>query len=86
MYLYHYLKILELPAPASVTDKGIHKKFSNQEMEDIMGIVKFLEEYSLLIMKGASETIGNEVKGQKGEFRAIFLGVLGVGLLGTVSR
>ena len=36
-------------------------------MEDIMKIAKSLEESRLLI-KGISETIKNETKGQKGDF------------------
>ena len=44
-------------------------------MNNIMKIVKCLEETGLLI-KGVSETIKNEVKDQKGELRIsrIFLG------------
>ena len=37
---------------------------SNEEMNDIMKIIKFLEESRLLI-KGISETIKNEAKEQK---------------------
>ena len=37
---------------------------SNEEMEDIMNIVKLLEESGLLI-KGISETIKNEAKAKK---------------------
>ena len=40
---------------------------SNDEMEDIMKIVKSLEDAGLLL-KGVSETIQNEVKAQKGGF------------------
>ena len=40
---------------------------SNEEMNDIVKIVKSLEESGLLI-KGVSETIQNEAKGQKGRF------------------
>ena len=39
--------------------------FSDAEMNDIMKIVKYLEE-SVLLMKGVSETIENEAKGPKG--------------------
>ena len=42
-------------------------KISNEKMNDIMKLVKSLEEPSLL-MKGISETIKNEPKEQKGEF------------------
>ena len=47
---------------------------SNKEMNDIMKVIKSLEESGLLI-KGISETIKNEAKDQKG-------GILGM-LLGT---
>ena len=40
---------------------------SNEEMEDIMKIVKSLEESGLLV-KGISETFKNEAKQQKGGF------------------
>ena len=39
----------------------------NEEMNDIIKIVKSLEESGLLI-KGVSETIKNEAKEQKGRF------------------
>ena len=46
---------------------------SNEEIEDIMKIVKSLEESGLLI-KGISETIKNEAKEQKGLFSSMLLG------------
>ena len=61
-----------LTAAASAIDAAIQKTIylsgvttliiSNEEMEDIMKIVKYLEESGLLI-KGVSKTIGNEEKG-----------------------
>ena len=53
---------------------------SNEEMNDIMKIVKSLEESGLLI-KGVSETIKNEAKEQKGGFVEMLLGTLGASLL-----
>ena len=50
---------------------------SNEEMNSIMKIVKYLEESSLLI-KGVSETIQNEANEQKVGFLSIILGALGV--------
>ena len=47
-------------------------KISNKKMNDIMKIVKSLEESHLLI-KDVSETIKNEVKQQKEELLSIFL-------------
>ena len=62
---------LGLTAEASATDAAINKKMlrsgnttviiSNEEVNDIMEIVKSLEESGLLI-KGVSETIKNEAK------------------------
>ena len=56
---------------------------SNKEMNDIMTIIKPLEESGLLI-KGVSETIKNEAKEQKGGFPSILLGTLGASLLGNL--
>ena len=53
-------------------------------MNDILKIVKSLEESGLLI-KGVSETIQNEAKEQQGEFLSMLLGTLGASLLGNQS-
>ena len=68
---------LGLSAAASATDAAIHKKMfgsgnttliiSNKEMNDIINIIKSLEESELLI-KGVSETIKNKAKQQKEDF------------------
>ena len=55
--------------------------FSNEEMEDIMKIVKPLEESGLLI-KGISETIKNKTKEQKRGFLSMLLGTLAASLTG----
>ena len=55
---------------------------SNEETNDIIKIVKSLEESGLLI-KGISETIKNEAKEQKGGFLEMILGSLGAILLGN---
>ena len=55
---------------------------SNNEMEDIIKIVKSLEDSGLLL-KGVSETVQNEVKEQKGGFLSMLLGTLGASLLGN---
>ena len=49
-------------------------------MNDILKIVKSLEESGLLI-KGVSETIKNEAKEEKGGFLEMLLGILGASLL-----
>ena len=56
---------------------------SNEEMNDIMRIVQSLEESGLLI-KGVSEAIENEAKGQKGGFLSMLLDTLGARLLGNL--
>ena len=80
---------------ASAADAGIHKKIlgsgynnttliiSNDEMDDILKIVKSLEDSGLLL-KGVSETIQNEAKEQRGGFLSMLLGTLGASLLGDV--
>ena len=56
---------------------------SNEERNDIMKIVKSLEESGLLI-KDVSEIIKNEAKEQKGGFLGMLLGTLGARLLGNL--
>ena len=70
---------LGLTAAASAADAGIHKKIlgsghnnttliiSNNEMDDILKIVKSLEDSGILL-KGVSETIQNEAKEQRAGF------------------
>ena len=52
-------------------------------MEDIIKIVKSLEDSGLLL-KRVSETIQNEAKEQKGGFLSMLLGTLGASLLGNI--
>ena len=56
---------------------------SNNEMEDIIKIVKSLEDSDLLL-KGVTETVQNEVNEQKRGFLTMLLGKLGAGLLGNI--
>ena len=56
---------------------------SNNEIEDIIKIVKSLEDSGLLL-KGVTETVQNEVKEQKGGFLSMYLGTLGASLLGNI--
>ena len=77
---------LSLTAAASAADARIHKKIlesgnatliiSNDEMKDIIKIVKSLEDSGLLF-QGVSKTIKNEAKEQKVRFLIILLGTLG---------
>ena len=73
---------LGLTAAASAADTGIHKKISgsgtttliisNDEMKDIIKIVKSLENSGLLL-KGVSKTIQNDAKEQKRGFLSMLL-------------
>ena len=84
---------LGISAAMSVIDGGIKTKMlgsgvttliiSNDEMNDILKIVKSLENSGLLL-KGVSETIQHEVKEQRGGFLSMLLGVLGASLLGDI--
>ena len=56
---------------------------SNYEMEDIIKIVKSLEDPGLLLQE-VSETIQNKAKKQKGGFLSMLLGTLGASLLGNL--
>ena len=49
---------------------------SNDEMDDILKIVKSLENSGVLL-KGVSETIQDEAKEQRGGFLSMLLGTLG---------
>ena len=85
-----------LTAAASAADAGIHNKIlgsgnnnntiliiSNDEMDDILKIVKSLEDSGVLL-KGASKTIQNEAKEQRGGFLSMLLSTLGTSLLGDI--
>ena len=54
----------------------------NEEIEDILKILKSLEESQLLIQR-ISETIKNETKEQKGRFLSMLLGTLAASVLGN---
>ena len=56
---------------------------SNDEIEDIIKIVKSLEDSSLLL-KGVTKTVENELKKQKGGFLSALLGTLRASSLGDL--
>ena len=56
---------------------------SNEEMEVIMKVAKFLAE-SCLLIKGVNETIENEAKKQKAEFPSMLMATLDLSLLGII--
>ena len=55
---------------------------SNKDIEDLVKIVKSLEDPGLLL-EGVIESVQNEVKEQKGGFLSMLLGTLGASLLGN---
>ena len=77
---------LGLTTAASAADAGIHKKIlgsgntttliiSNDEMNDVIKIVNYLEDSGLLL-KGVIGTVQNEVKEQNGKFLSkLFLNI-----------
>ena len=56
---------------------------SNNDIEDLIKIVKSLEDSGLLL-EGVTESVQNEVKEQKGGFLSMLLGTLGASLLGNL--
>ena len=56
---------------------------SNKEINNIMKIVKFLEESGLLT-KGISKAVKNEAKEHKEAFLRMLLGILGASLVGNI--
>ena len=86
---------LGLKVAASAEDVGIQKKIlgsghnnttliiSNDEMDDILKIVKSPEDSGVLLT-GVGETIQHEAKEQRGGFLSMLLGTLGASLLGDV--
>ena len=83
---------LGFTAAMSAIDGSIKKKMfgsgittliiSNNEMNDIIKVVKSLENSGVLL-KGVSETIQHEAKEQRGGFLSMLLGTLGASLLGN---
>ena len=66
--------------PSDLASGNTTLLISNEEMNDIMKIIKSLEESGLLI-KGISEAIKNEAKEQKDGFLSMLLGTLGATFL-----
>ena len=86
------LASLSLTAAMSAIDGSIQNKIhesgvkliiEQEDMKDIMKIIKALENSSILL-KGVSKTIKNETKEQRGVFLSMLLGTLGASLLGNL--
>ena len=83
---------LGLTAAISAIDGGIQKKIHDsgvkliieqEDMKDIMEIIKALENSGILL-KGVSKTIRNKTKEQSGGFLSMLLGTLEASLLGNL--
>ena len=84
---------LGLTAASSAADAGIHKKIlgsgnttliiSNDESDDIIKMIKSLEDYDLLL-EAVTKTVQNEAKELKGGFLSMLLGTLGASLIGNL--
>ena len=83
---------LGLTSAMSAIDGSIQKKIhgsgvklviEEEDMNDIMKIIKALENSGILL-KGVSKMIKNETKKQRGGFSSMLLGTLGASLLGNL--
>ena len=83
---------LGLTAAMSAIDGSIQKKMhgsgiklitEEEDMKDIMKIIKALENSGILL-KGVSKTFENETKEQRGGFLSMLLGTLGASLSGSL--
>ena len=66
-----------------VHGSGIRLIIEKEDMQDIIKIIKELENSDILL-KGVSKTIENEIKEQRGGFLSMLLGTLGASLLGNL--
>ena len=83
---------LGLTAAMSAIDRSIPKKIHGSgvkliiEQDDMNDIIKIIEplENSGILLKGATKTIENETKEQRGGFLSMLLDILGASLLGNL--
>ena len=66
-----------------IHDSGIKLIVEEEDMQDIIKIIKELENSDILL-KGVSKTIENEIKEQRGGFLSMLLGTLAASLLGNL--
>ena len=85
------LALLGLTAAMSAIDGSIQKRINGsgikliieqEDMKDIMKIIKALENSGILL-KGVTKTIENKTKEQRGGFLGMLLGTLEASLLGN---
>ena len=65
--------------------KGINIVISNNDMDNIIRIIKSPENTVVLIY-GVTETVENDTKKQKGRFIRMLLGTLGASMLGNMLK
>ena len=63
--------------------EGVKLVIEQEDMNDIMKIIKALENSGILL-KGVTKTIENETTEQRGGFLSMLLGTLGASLLGNL--
>ena len=84
---WEYIEKILGPGHNRPSSSALHnattQRMSNNQMEDIIKIVKSLEDSGLL-SKEVTETVQNEVKEQKGGFLSMLLGTLDANLLGNL--
>ena len=78
-----YKKILGSGRHSSSASHNTTLIISNKDMDDLIKIVKSLEDSGLLL-KRVTESVQNEVNEQKGGFLNMLLGTLGAILLGNL--
>ena len=66
-----------------IHDSGVKLIIEQEDMNDIMKIIKALENSGILL-KGVSKAIKNETKEQRGGFLSMLLGTLGASFLGNL--
>ena len=64
-------------------EKEIPLVISNEDMDDIIRILKSLEN-SVVLIGGVSETVKCQIKKQEGGFLGMLLGTLGASMLGNM--
>ena len=81
--MQEYIKHKKIPGSGHHPSSALHNTttliISNKDMEDLIKIVKSLEDSGILL-KGITELVQNKVKEQKGGFLGMLFGTLGASL------